>query len=106
MSFQRLLPFGCALVLGVLVAVLVPASWFLGIFLFGIAAVVLLGILVSASAKESPPQHLGVRLVSFFVFGTGRPTAAVQPGIALTMFQLGAVWLCGMGIAIVWLGNA
>ena len=106
MSYQRLLPFGCALILGVLVAVLAPASWFLGIFLFGIAAVALLGIFVSASVNESPPQRFGLRLISFFVFGTGRPTAAVAPGIALTMFQLGAVWLCGMGIAIVWLGNA
>lgn len=106
MGYQRLLPFGCALILGVLVAVFVPPSWLLGIFLFGVAAVVLLGILVSASAKESPPQHFGVRLISFFVFGTGRPTAAVAPGIALTMFQLGAVCLCGIGIAIVWLGNA
>ena len=106
MQFYRLLPFAFALIVGVAVAVLAPASWLLGIFLAGIVVVALLGIVLSASVKETPPQHLGVRLLSFFVFGTSRPTAAVEPSIALTAFQLGAVWLGGMTIAIVCLGNA
>ena len=90
-----------AFLLGVFFAWALPADWFSYAFGGLIGLTVLCGMLTSGGAEEQEELNLGLKVLSFFTFGTSRPNAVVKDGKTLSLFGLFAACTIGLGVGII-----
>jgi ABC-type uncharacterized transport system permease subunit len=106
MQRNRLPALASALCIGVATAWAFPSEWFVGLFLSGIAATLLLFILAAVGAGQLPPFRFDPETITYFLLGTSQPTAIVRTSLALVAFQVLAAYVAGMALGMVWLANA
>jgi hypothetical protein len=91
--------------IGAFCAWAVPAAWFLPVFLLGIGTTLLLGVVTACLSQEPRLPTTGLEVVSFLSIGTTTPSAKVPPGLPLSLFQLAAAFVVGMGAGVLLLAR-